>query len=437
MKILPIFILSFVLINCRRTAAPVVAFVNGAPITLEELTKTLPQSIDPGRETTVVQECLNGLINKELFVQEASRLGLDSIIAYPLEIEKKGLLTYALFADIARQIRITPQELQNTYNLLGTEVRCRVVSIREETTAQKLYQELLHGAVFETLAARFSIHPSKTSGGDIGYIQEYYIEEPLRSAVLALKPGEFTRPVFFDSSYQIVMLVDRRPVDPPLPPFNEAKQQLEEQLKISRQRQVANEYVKNLRSRLVYNPAGLRIFYKPVDSITAEEKEIWVVVRDSSKYVKVGNLLYVARRFPLALDTAIRAYAIKRAIEDDLMYEDALNRKLDRLPEVAGQLERTRRKLLYETLYNRAITSQITISEEEVSEFFSSHRDRYPGNNFNSVAQIIRNNLFIERRTARYNQFVEELHSRARIKTNRQLLNRLLQEVLTKKKEPK
>ncbi|MEO0049629.1 MAG: peptidylprolyl isomerase, partial [candidate division WOR-3 bacterium] len=252
MRILKVLILSFILLNCRRATTPVVAFVNGVPITVEEFTKTLPASIDPGKETTVVQEQLAELINKELFIQEAIRLGLDSTIAYPLEIEKKGLLTYELFADVARQIRITPQELKNTYNLLGTEVRCRVISVRQETTAQRVYQELLQGALFETLATRLSIHPSKTSGGDIGYIQEYYIEEPLRSAISALKTGEFTKPVFFDSSYEIILLVDRRPVDPPLPPFNEAKQQLEEQLKISRQRQAANEYVKNLRARLVY-----------------------------------------------------------------------------------------------------------------------------------------------------------------------------------------
>ncbi|MEO0069032.1 MAG: peptidylprolyl isomerase [candidate division WOR-3 bacterium] len=437
MRILKVLILSFILLNCRRATTPVVAFVNGVPITVEEFTKTLPASIDPGKETTVVQEQLAELINKELFIQEAIRLGLDSTIAYPLEIEKKGLLTYELFADVARQIRITPQELKNTYNLLGTEVRCRVISVRQETTAQRVYQELLQGALFETLATRLSIHPSKTSGGDIGYIQEYYIEEPLRSAISALKTGEFTKPVFFDSSYEIILLVDRRPVDPPLPPFNEAKQQLEEQLKISRQRQAANEYVKNLRARLVYNPAGLRVFHKPADSITPAEREIWVAVRDSTKYVKVGNLLHIARRLPLGIDTAIRTYAIKRAIEDDLMYEDALNRKLDRLPKVAEQIERTRRKLLYETLYNRAITSQITVSEEEVKEFYSSHRDRYPGDDFNAVAQLIRNNLFLERRNARYNQFVEELRSRARININQRVLNRVLQEVTPKKKEKK
>ena len=437
MRIVKFLIIFILLLNCRRAATPAVALVNGLPITAAELTKALPQSIEPGRETTVVQEYLNGMINKELFIQEAIRLGLDSAIAYPLEMEKKLLLTYELFADIAQKTRPTPQELQNAYNLLGTEIRCRLITVRDETTAQRLYQELLRGADFESLVVRFSIHPSKTNLGDVGYFQEFYLEEPLRSAVLALKPGDFTRPVFFDSNYQLVLLIDRKPVDPPLPPFNEAKQQLEDQLKISRQRQVANEYVKNLRARLVYNPAGLGVFHKPVDSISAEEKEIWVAVRDSSKYVKVGSLLHIARGFPVGLDTAIRTYAIKRAIEEDLMYEDALSRQLDRLPKVAEQLNRTRRKLLYETLYNRVISSQINIEEDEVKDFYQSHRDRYPTDDFNAVAPIIRNSLVIEHRNAHYQQFTRELRSRARININQRLLNRLLQEIITKKKESK
>ncbi|MGQ9708523.1 MAG: peptidylprolyl isomerase [bacterium] len=404
MRMIKVLTLFFCLLDCRRSTSPAVAVVNGVPITVDELIKTIPQAIEPGKESIVVQECLDGLINKELMVQEAIRRGLDSVIAYPLELEKKGLVTYELFAEIARPIRPTPQELQRTYKLLSSEVHCRVISVRTETTAQRLFSELTQGAVFESLAHRFSIHPSRTQDGDLGYIPEYYIEEPLRSAIAGLKPGSFTKPVFFDSSYQIVLLVDRRPVD--LPPFNEVKQQLEEQLKISRQKKAATEYVQNLRTRLVYNPAGLRVFHKPVELITEAEKEIWVAVRDSIKYVKVARLLSLARRFPPDLDTALRTYAIKRAIEDDLMFEDALNRKLDQVPKVAEQLNRTRRKLLYETLYNRAVSSQINITDAEVREYYEQNRDRYPNDDFALFSPLIYNNLLQERQQARLKEFL-------------------------------
>ncbi|MEO0070362.1 MAG: peptidylprolyl isomerase, partial [candidate division WOR-3 bacterium] len=339
----------------------------------------------------------------------------------------KGLVIYELFAQVAEKAQpVTEQELKNAYELLSEEVHCRMIAVREKSTSQQLYQELCQGANFETLAVRYSIHPSRTKGGDLGYIPEYYIEEPLRSAVVGLKPGEFTKPIFFDSSYQIVLLIDRRPTSPPLPPFLEAKQQLSEQIKLWRRRRAANEYVQNLRERLVYNPAGLAIFYKPVDSITEEEKEIWVAIRDQKKYVKVGRLLHIARRFPLGLDTAIRTYAIKRAIEDDLMFEDGLNLGLDKAPKVKEQLKRLRRKLLYETLFNRLVVEQAVVTDSECFAYYQNHRERYPKEEYAAVAPLIRNHLLLERQKMRQNEILTELRSRAKITINQKVLKRVL-----------
>jgi peptidyl-prolyl cis-trans isomerase C len=438
LKILKTALTILLLFNCGVKKSSAVAVVNRVEITVDDLMKALPQSIEPGTESTVVEQCLEGLINRELFIQEAERLGLDSVITYPLEIEKKGLVIYELFADVERKTApISLPELQRVYDLLKNEVHCRVIAVRDKDTADQIYKMLQNGGDFATLAGQYSIHPSRVRGGDLGYIQEYFIEEPLRSAVLGLNPGQLTRPIFFDSSYQIVQLLDRRPVDPPPPPFNESKQQLEEQLKISRRRQAANEYVQQLRRRLVYNSVGLRVFYKPVDSITEAEKEIWVAMRDSAKYVKVGRLLHIARRFPPYLDTAVRTYAIKRAIEDDLMYEDGLNRGLDRRPGVVEQLRKLRQKLLYETLYNRAITSQLTVSDEEVRQFYETHRERYPGNDWTAVAPLIRNNLFEERREVKFRQFVQELRTRMPVKVNANSLRTVINRLKTKKEKTK
>jgi len=160
-------------------------------------------------------------------------------------------------------------------------------------------------------------------------------------------------------------------------------------------------------------------------------------MRDSAKYVKVGRLLHIARRFPPYLDTAVRTYAIKRAIEDDLMYEDGLNRGLDRRPGVVEQLRKLRQKLLYETLYNRAITSQLTVSDEEVRQFYETHRERYPGNDWTAVAPLIRNNLFEERREVKFRQFVQELRTRMPVKVNANSLRTVINRLKTKKEKTK
>ncbi|MEO0079584.1 MAG: peptidyl-prolyl cis-trans isomerase [candidate division WOR-3 bacterium] len=402
----------------------VVALVNGIPITLAELERQMPQTVPAQEESTIRRKTLEELIAKELFVQEAERQGLDSAIGYQLELEKKALVMRELFRTIAQQVRpVSELELKRDYELLKTEDRCQVIVVPDRTQAQRLIAELEMGVPFESLAVRHSIHPSRVEGGDMGYTPELYIDEPLRSAVIALTPGAWTQPILYDSNYAIIRLIDRRPADPPPPPFSELKQRLAEQLKLTRQRQAAANYMAELRRRLEFNPEGLRVFYKPVDSITESEKEIWVAIRDGRQYVKVGRLLHIGRRFPPYLDTAIRSYAIRRAIEEDIAYEDGLNRGLDKAPRVRAELAETRRRLLYDKFYEREVASQVTVSDSEVAAYYEAHRDRFLGE-LASVATLIRNDLTKERRTARYNEVLSRLRDKARIVVNERVLHR-------------
>jgi len=244
---------------------------------------------------------------------------------------------------------------------------------------------------------------------------ELAIEEPLRSAVLALAPGEWTRPVKSAGRYQLVRLVDRRPADPPPPPYGELKQELAFRLKRQKRRQLAEEYLAGLRQRLTYNERGLAILCKPADSITAEEQEEWVAIKDNSKYVKVGRLMHIVRRFPASLDTALRKYAVRREIEEDVMYEDGRARGLDRLASVRGPLADRRRNLLYQALYRQAITDRIEVTDDEVRRFYEEHRDSYPGQDAAQAAPAIRFRLYAERRDRRYAEFRDELRAGARI----------------------
>lgn len=433
-------VLLLVLAVCgRRAADRVVARVNGRPITSAELAAVLPWSADSAiglqvvpKDSTLVrlarpthsargedgtrQRALDDLIAKELFVQEATRQGLDKDVTYQLELDKKACVTQELYNSVvAKAGRLTQLELQAAYRLLGTECHVQLIEVAEESLARRVTAELARGVPFETLAVRYSRDRSGPAGGDWGYVPELTIDEPLRSAVLGLKPGEWTRPVKSGTGYQLVRLVDRRPADPPPPPFGELKQELEFRLQQQRRRVLANEYLAGLKQRLEYNPAGLDILCKPVDSIGAEEQEEWVAIRDRSKYVKVGRLLHIARKFPASLDTALRKYTLRREIEEDLLYEDGLARGLDRLPAVKKQLERRRKDLLYQALYKKEITDRVAVSDDEVRSYYEQHRDNYPDVDLEGARSVISQRLFTERRDRRAEEFTRALRSQATI----------------------
>ncbi|MEO0081558.1 MAG: peptidyl-prolyl cis-trans isomerase [candidate division WOR-3 bacterium] len=401
----------------RQLGRAVVARVNGKPILASELAEVLPARPDSGNSwDSVRRRALDDLVTRELFVQEAERRGIGDSIAYQLELDRKRLVTQELYnAVVAKGNQVSEVELAAAYRLLANEVHVQLISVASESLATRIVAELATGVPFETLAVRYSEDRIAAAGGDIGYVPELAFDEPLRSAVLALSPGEWTKPVKVGEGYQLVRLVERRPADPAPPPYGELKQELLFRLKQQKRRQLAEAYLAQVRARLTYNPRGLDIMCKPVDSITAEEQEEWVAIKDNSKYVKVGRLLHIARRFPASLDTTMRKYTIRREIQDDVLYEDGLTRGFDRLASVKRQLDDRRRDLLYQALYKREVIDRTQVTDDDVRRYYEEHRSSYPGQDADAAAPAIRLALFAERRDQRFAQFRDELRSRARI----------------------
>jgi hypothetical protein len=176
--------------------------------------------------------------------------------------------------------------------------------------------------------------------------------------------------------------------------------------------------VAKLRQRLTYNPAGLDILTKPIDSITDADKEVAVAYKDNAQYVKVKRLLPVAARFPAALDTAMKKYAVRRAIEEDLMYEDGLRLGLDKAPDIARRLAATSEDVLYKALFKKEISDKLVVSDSEVTDYFRQNRQNFTSPDSNQVAASIRSRLLTERRDARMQEYLAELKAKAKITIN-------------------
>ncbi len=422
---------------CRRPGPDTrpVASVNGRPITAVRLLAALPWQVDSGANVDSLKRAvLDALIDKEIAVQEAERLGLADSIAYRLELEQKGLVSQELYNTVvAAGNRLAELDLAAAHRLLQNEVHLRIIEVTSEELARQIAGELDKQVPFETLVGRHSVHPSARAGGDLGFAPELAVDEPLRSVVQALLPGEHSAPVRVGRNWQVVELVDRRPADPPPPPLGEMKQELEFRLKQQQRRRLANEYLDELRGRLEYNEAGLEILCKPVDSITPAEQEISVAVKDGSKYVKVARLLKVARRFPAGLDSAMRKYAVRREIEEDLLYEDGLERGLDKLPGVQEKLAAKRADLLYEALFQRQVIDRVNVTDDEIAAYFAQNQGNFPAGDLASVKGLIRNRLFEARRDSMASAFRAELRGRADVKVN----DAVLAALSTKRDKPK
>jgi peptidyl-prolyl cis-trans isomerase C len=98
--------------------------------------------------------------------------------------------------DNNRRREITGKELESAFD-------------EQIEKAKAVISELIKGASFEDLAKKYSEDPSKTKGGDIGFIIEGLRSEFFTKAVFALKQGEFTKTPFRDGSAVYIAKVDK------------------------------------------------------------------------------------------------------------------------------------------------------------------------------------------------------------------------------------
>jgi parvulin-like peptidyl-prolyl isomerase len=404
-----------------------VATVDGKPIAESDFAAVMPMGMDttPAGDSARLR-LLDNLINKKLFVAEALRRGMDKDIQYQLELEQRSIVNQELYKAVTGAgDKVNDTELQAAYKLMGTELHLKVIAVKDESLAQRVAAELGAGAPFETLATRYSSMRGSANGGDVGFVPAFFIEDPLRSRALALKPGEHTEPVKYQDQYQIIMLVESRP-NAELPAYAEYKQELEMRVKTQRKRELAGKYLTDMRARIEYVDQSVDLIaFKPLDSITDAERDLPVAIKDKTKYVKVARLLAVAARFPAGLDTAMRRYAVKREIEDDLMYEDALKRGLDKKPDIRKQLARRHDDLLYQELFKKEVSQASSVTDADVAAYYQQNKANFTDTSYARVSAMIRSRLQRERGDARFKEFADGLRAKAKISVNQALLRKV------------
>lgn len=77
--------------------------------------------------------------------------------------------------------------------------------------AEQILKDLKTGRDFAAIARERSDGPTRTNGGDLGYIRMGQLEKQLDGAVFSLKPGEISDVVETDYGFHIFKVVDRKP----------------------------------------------------------------------------------------------------------------------------------------------------------------------------------------------------------------------------------
>lgn len=244
----------------------IAATVNDDVITKEDVDSRLALYLagkqgtpPPAVRVQLEKQVLDKLIDEKLELQEAQKLGivvsqqdLDGGFA---EIAKQNNLSPDVFksklaaagvdastlldqikAELAwsqvvrrklgPQVSVSQSDINSAVDLLKRNAGKPVYQVAEilltvpsagqdaevRRSAERLEEQITHGAPFSAVARQFSQAPGASTGGDLGWVQQGQLDPKLDAALQKLHPGQLSPPIRTDKGYHILFLRNERVV---------------------------------------------------------------------------------------------------------------------------------------------------------------------------------------------------------------------------------
>ena len=223
----------------QTASAQNIAIVNGKAVPKARLDALAQQVAKSGRPVTpeVQQQMRDAVITREIFAQEAEKLGLMGSEDYKnqIEIARQTVLITVLIDDFKKKNAVTDAELKAEYDKFaaangGKEYKARHILVEKEADAKAIIASIKKGGKFEDIAKKQSKDPgSGANGGDLDWANPSSYVAEFTEAMLKLSKGQMTEnPVKTQFGFHIIRVDDVRTAK--LPAFEELKPQIAQQI---------------------------------------------------------------------------------------------------------------------------------------------------------------------------------------------------------------
>lgn len=216
-----------------------VAIVNGKAVPKTRMDALAQQVAKAGRPVTPEMEgqLREEVIAREVFMQEAEKQGIAASDDFKaqMELARQTLMIRELFANYQKRNPVSDADLKAEYDKFaaasgGKEYKARHILVEKESEAKAIIASLKKGGKFEDIAKKQSKDPgSGARGGDLDWANPGSYVPEFTEALLKLNKGQTTdMPVKSEFGYHVIRVDDIRTAQ--LPPFEEVKQQISQQL---------------------------------------------------------------------------------------------------------------------------------------------------------------------------------------------------------------
>jgi len=229
------------------------AVVNGKPVPSSRADAMIKQLATQGQPDSPQLRAMvkEELINREILIQEADKLGLSNSadVKNQVEIARQSIAIRALVQDYLKKNPVKDSEIQAEYDKFKSqagdkEYHARHILVEKEDEAKAIITKLKGGAKFEDLAKQSKDPGSAGNGGDLDWASPASFVKPFSDAMVGLQKGQITEtPVKTQYGYHVIKLEDVRTAK--LPSLEEVKPQIAESL----QQKKLQAYQEDLRKK--------------------------------------------------------------------------------------------------------------------------------------------------------------------------------------------
>ncbi|MHB2156537.1 peptidylprolyl isomerase [Calditrichota bacterium GD2] len=352
---------------------------------------------------------------------------------------------------IPANVEVSDQEIQELYDKSKYKVKIAYLRVSSKHLADSLYSALRRGANFGKIARKYSLDVQTFEhGGEVpNYIFPGSLDPKFEKAIFGLKKGQLSRPIYIAGWYNIVKILDKKPIEHR--PLSEIKAQLKQRLLQYKLNQIRNNYIDSLfiKYEASFNKELYPLIKKafvPIDrvgkldvSAIPKEKldEPLVTYKGGqftlNSFVTIYNKSMASRRVPLRYDDEIENH-IKTMVIGNLMYADGVARGLLNDEQFKSLYQRIRMQKLEREALKRLVNEQIKITDDELKTYYEQHKQEWNNQDFETVKRFVRNRLMGERAREYKDQLAAQLRSEYDVLYNEPLIKEVVDSLNAMKK---
>ena len=357
-----------------------IASVDGETITLGDLNYSLNISHRIEDLSSAGHLDISGyvqrLVGELLIVQEARRMGMEE---YP-EMRKK-VDAYVLRESVVRlyndeisgKVTVSEKEIRERFGHDNERFTLGIIAVASQEDAAGILVRLKAGEDFGKLAREHSVDYSRDGGEK--KLKRKEMPPVLEKAVIDLTAGEISGVISSgDKFFYIVKLTERQ--EAAEEEFKHISKEIENHLIKLKADKRSDEYLAELRDK-----ADIEINHDILNSLVLEKEESRENrLKDKRVLVKVNDTVLTAGDFAARIVPSqinLREKVLNNWIDIQIVNDEALSRHYELRSDLKDKLWRYKRQLLEKLFANKIIISGITISRDEMDDYYISHKEDF------------------------------------------------------------